>query len=377
MSKIVVLASFAPSLISFRGEMLRKMVNMGHKVIACSPPPVGSDILPFLDSIGVEFQQVDLERTGMNPLKDMVNLISLTITMRKIRPDIFLGYTIKPVIFGSLAARFAGVPNIYSMVTGLGNTFSRNSLKGKSVAALARFLYKCALKFNNKVLFQNPDDQSFFIKNRLVNKKTGTVLINGSGVDIDYYSPAPLPGQISFLMVARLVLEKGVREYVEAARRLKERHPDVRFCLVGMLDDNPHGVTQDELNSWVASGNIDYLGEMSDVRPAYSDASVFVLPSFYGEGTPRTVLEAMSMGRPIITTDAPGCRETVIPGKNGYLVPVKDVDGLVTAMKKMILKPDIIPEMGRASREIAEKKYDVHKVNAIIVQSMDLNNNGV
>ena len=369
MSGIMVVASFAPSLLSFRGELLRMLVRDGHRVIACAPE-VDPDVCSALDVMGVEFRPVLLDRVGMNPLKDFRTLILLIKLLREVKPQIVFSYTIKPIIYGSFAARVAGVPYIFSMVTGLGNTFSRTGWKGRLVGFLVATLYRLALRFNGKVFFQNPDDRNFFFLNRLLDKSKPTVVVNGSGVDLDFYCPGPFPDQPTFLLVSRLVRDKGIPEYAEAARQLKNRFPHSRFLLVGWFDDNPNGVAPEELDAWVKSGYIEYLGALKDVRPAILASSVYVLPSCYGEGVPRTILEAMAIGRPIVTTDAPGCRETVVPGINGFLVPVHDVDRLVAVMTIFIQEPALIAKMGLASREIAVRKFDVHKVNGVIMKAM-------
>jgi len=198
-------------------------------------------------------------------------------------------------------------------------------------------------------------------------------VLNGSGVDTSHFAATPLQSsRPAFLLIARLLGDKGIREYVEAARIVKARHSETRFRLVGDLDTNPDSVSSDELYEWQAGGAVEYLGKLNDVRSAIADCSVYVLPSYYREGTPRTVLEAMSMGRAIITTDSPGCRETVVEGKNGFLVATRSVDELVAAMEKLIERPDLIERMGVESRRIAEEKYDVHKVNSVIMREMGL-----
>jgi glycosyltransferase involved in cell wall biosynthesis len=181
-----------------------------------------------------------------------------------------------------------------------------------------------------------------------------------------------LPHKISFLLISRLIKEKGILDYVEAARIVKQRRPEVEFKLVGFFDKNPSALKEIELQSWIQEGVLHYLGKLDDVRPAIALSSVYVLPSYYGEGTPRTVLEAMAMGRPIITTDSPGCRETVVDGENGFLVPVKDPLSLSKSMLRFIENPTLIEQMGKISREIAIKKYDVNKVNSVILQAMEL-----
>ncbi|MDX5300418.1 MAG: glycosyltransferase family 4 protein, partial [Gammaproteobacteria bacterium] len=288
--------------------------------------------------------------------------------MRRLRPTVTLPYTIKPVFYGTIAAWLAGVPHRYALVTGLGYAFTDR--RGGLLTVIIRTLYRFALGKAHRVFFQNPDDENLFRETGLLPVSVPSVVVNGSGVDAAAFAVATLPqGHPTFLMIGRLLGDKGVREYAEAARRIKARHPEVRFRLVGWIDTNPDAITQSELDAWVARGTLDFLGKLDDVRPAIADSTVYVLPS-YREGIPRTVLEAMAMGRPIITTDAPGCRETVIDGDNGFLVPVKSIDALVEAMLNFIEDPGLAPRMGRRSREIAEEKYDVHKVNAVLLREM-------
>ena len=291
--------------------------------------------------------------------------------MRSIKQDAFLGYTIKPVLYGSLAARLAGISGIFSIITGLGYAFSRGDSRQRFAGIIAQFLYKISLSCNQKVYFQNPDDRNLFKELGFLRGADQVVLINGSGVDVSFFKKTPFPTGVSFLLIARLIKDKGIIEYVEAARIIKAKYPGVLFRLVGWFDDNPTSIKKEDLDLWMEDGIIDYLGRLEDVRPAITASSVYVLPS-YREGTPRTVLEAMSMGRPVITTDAPGCRETVIDGENGFLIPIKDVNALVQAMERFILQPELVVKMGKRSREIAEVKYDVHKVNTVIMQAMGL-----
>jgi glycosyltransferase involved in cell wall biosynthesis len=262
------------------------------------------------------------------------------------------------------------VPYRYALVTGLGFAFTAD--RRGIVTQVVAFLYRIALAGACLVFFQNPDDQRLFRRRGLLRASTPSVVVAGSGVDIAVYAATPpLTGSPVFLMIGRLMGDKGVREYAQAARRVKRRVPAARFRLAGWIDSNPDAIAPEELDAWVADGTIEFLGRLADVRPAIAAATAYVLPS-YREGTPRTVLEAMAMGRPIITTDAPGCRETVIDGENGFLVPVKSVDGLVAAMMKFIQDPMLAPRMGTRSREIAEEKFDVHKVNAVMLREMGI-----
>ena len=371
MSKIIIIGSYAPSLINFRGHLLKKMAENGHEVLACAPD-ASPDIQEKLKNFGVAYRNIPIDRTGLNPVRDIYTICRLIFLFREVKPDVILGYTIKPVIYGSLAGRIAGVPHIFSMITGLGYAFSDGGLKERLVGAVVRFLYKLGMGANRRVFFQNPEDRNIFIKQKLLRNFEQAALINGSGVDVDFFQPAPLPKIISFLLIARLIKDKGILEYVKAARIIKNRYPKARFRLVGWIDEGPQGISSAELDSWIKEGTIEYLGRLDDVRSAIADTSVYVLPSSYHEGTPRTVLEAMAMGRSVITTYAPGCRETVEEGRNGFLVPVRNTKTLAARMEAFIRHPELIASMGKESRRIAVEKYDVHKVNAVIMEVMGL-----
>lgn len=369
MSKIVIISQYSPSLIIFRGDLIRTMVELGHKVI-CLGPEAGFE--QPLQELGADYRQIPLHRTGLNPLKDVKTLFSLRKVLKETKPDIVFSYTVKPIVYGSIAAHMAGVRRMYAMITGLGYVFIGQTFKQRLLTQIVAFLYRRGLKYNQVVFFQNPDDLHLFVSESIVPKTAKPVLVNGSGVNIEKFAFAPPKlSPVAFLLIARLIKDKGILEYVESARLLKQKYPAAKFQLLGPLDINPAAITQEQLERWTKEGIIEYLGKTNDVRPYIAEASVYVLPS-YREGTPRSVLEAMSMGRPIITTDAPGCRKTVIDGKNGFLVPVKDVDALKSAMEKFILEPDLISQMGKQSRVIAEEKYDVHKVNRVILQEMGL-----
>jgi len=369
LAKIVIVSHYAPSLVNFRGEFIKTLVQGGHQVTALGPEEGFEE---ELGALSARYRQIPLQRTGMNPLKDMRTFLALAIVLREIKPDAVLSYAIKPVIYGSLAAWLVGVRGVYSMITGLGYVFTGKSLTQKILFRLVQPLYKSALSRNRVVFFQNPDDLKLFKELKLITKDQKQVLINGSGVGVKRFSYVPAPIEsLSFLLIARLIWDKGIAEYVEAARSLKKRYPQVVFKLLGPFDANPAAVSRRVVEQWEAEGAIEYLGETRDVRPYIAGSSVFVLPS-YREGTPRSVLEAMSMGRPVITTDAPGCRETVQDGVNGFLVPVKDSLSLEKAMEKFILNWDIIRDFGLKSREIAVEKYDVHKVNKVIIEAMEI-----
>ena len=371
----LLIASFPDSLLHFRGPLLDALLARGLTVHVAAPDlPAGSSMRQQLEARGLQVHDVPLRRTGMNPLADLATLLQLWRLMRRIQPDHVLSYTIKPVIYGSLAARLAAVPRRFALITGLGYAFQGQEEGSDSrglLRSLVQRLYGLALGGTQKVFFQNPDDQALFRSLGVLRSKTPSCVVNGSGVDVAQYAVAPLPVVPRFLLIARLLGDKGVREYVDAARRVRALHPDALFSLVGWVDENPDAIKQQELDAWVADGTVEYLGRLKDVRPAIVDCSVYVLPS-YREGTPRTVLEAMAMGRPIITTDAPGCRETVVDGDNGFLVPVKAVNELAAAMLRFIEEPELAIRMGIRSRQIAEEKYDVHRVNAVMLKEMGI-----
>ena len=373
MSKIIVLGSFDDSLVKFRGSLLKRMVELGHTVIGCAPPTNSDQVERSLNAMGVKYMPIELDRAGMNPWRDIKTFIGLFTLFRVKRPDVVLSYTIKPVLYGSIAAKLAGAPHIFSIVSGLGYVFSGNGCNGLLWIKIVRVLYKISLRANKNVFFQNPDDQALFKNYGLLRTSEQAVQINGSGVDVDYFKPMPLPRNVSFLLIARLLHSKGVREYLEAAEAIKSRHPTAVFRLVGWIDKVPDAIAEDELNRLLERGMTEYLGKIEDVRPVIAESSVYVLPS-YREGTPRTVLEAMAMGRPVVTTDVPGCRETVRDGYNGFLVPARDYASLTLAMERFIKEPSLIASMGKRSREIAVEKYDVRKVNAIILRAMGLTN---
>lgn len=371
--RFLLVSATSYSLINFRGPLVQALIKAGLEVHTAAPGLVNdTNTRQQLEAWGAVTHDFPLQRTGLNPWSDVLTLHALYRLMRKIRPETVLGYTIKPVVYGSLAAWLARVPQRYSLITGLGYAFAGQAVgKRALVFHLVCRLYRASLNKVDKVFFQNPDDEALFRELGILRKEVPSQVLNGSGVDMAHFAVAPLPaGPPRFLLIARLLGDKGVRQYANAARRIKQRYPDMVFQLAGDIDSNPDTITQEELDTWVRKGTIEHLGWLSDVRPAIADCSVYVLPSYYREGTPRSVLEAMSMGRGVITTDAPGCRETVIEGENGYLIPVKDVDALVEAMQCFITNPTLVQSMGERSYEIAKERYDVHKVNAVMLEAM-------
>lgn len=366
---ILLSASHGLSLINFRGRLIERMVALGHQVHVTAPA-FDQSLDEALREIGAVPHAVPLASTGLNPIADFRYFRAIRSLLRDIRADLSISYTIKPNIWASLAARSLGLRSA-AMVTGLGYAFIEGrGLKQRLVGLASRALYRTATAGNQLVVFQNPDDQADFIAAGCLADVAKARMTNGSGVDLAFYSPSPLPDQPVVLMVARLLGNKGVREYAAAARAILERRRDARFLLAGYLDQGPDRIDATELESWIGGG-IEYLGGLDDVRPAIRQSSIFVLPS-YREGTPRAVLEAMAMGRPIVTTDVAGCRETVVHEKNGLLVPARDSKALEVAMEQLIDSPQLRFEMGARSLELCRSKYDVDQVNAVLLDHLGL-----
>jgi glycosyltransferase involved in cell wall biosynthesis len=368
--RILVNGSYAPSLINFRGPLLCAMVEKGLDVHA-SAPDIPTEIVGQLAAMGVTAHSLPLQRTGRGLLGDIAYFRALRRLIVDIRPDCVLGYTVKPNIWGSIAARLCGVRS-YSWVTGLGFVFIDGDGVGrKATQFVAKQLYRMATACNRKVIFQNPDDMADFIDNGCLADIGKTAMVNGSGVDTAHFSPVPLPDAPIFLLIARLLRSKGLAEYGEAVRLLQGKIPGARFQLAGMLDEGPDAINQSELDALIATG-IEYLGPLSDVRPAIASASIYVLPS-WREGTPRTVLEAMAMGRPIITNDVPGCRQTTEHGVNGLLIQPHDPAALAGAMEQLGNDAAMRVRMGYASSTRVQEIYAVEKVNAAMMEIMEIN----
>jgi glycosyltransferase involved in cell wall biosynthesis len=309
----------------------------------------------------------------MRPIRDLIDDVLLTRMLRSLRPDAVFCYFVKPAIYGTLAARFAGVPNRYAMVAGLGYVFTDSGDKKRvrrwALRRVLLTLFNVAFRFCDRVFFQNPDDVAVFTDRRLIDPAKA-FRVNGTGVDLRLFNTAPPTTRpVTFLLMARLLREKGVFEYVDAARTVKKQAPATRFILLGAVDPNPGSLREEQVTAWAREGTIEWPGHVDDVQPWLAQASVYVLPS-YREGLPRSTLEAMAMARPIITTDAIGCRETVRDGVNGFLIPVKDADALAAAMLRFVRDPELIPAMGRASRLLAEERFDAHSIATQMVEEM-------
>lgn len=363
---IAVAANLAWNLVNFRAGLITDLRNAGFDVLAVAPPDPAMEAR--LAELGCTFAAVPIDAKGLSPHRDLRTLAALYGVIRRHRPAAWLSWTIKPNVYGSFAAGWLGVPALPN-VSGLGTAFIRRNL----ITTIAIALYRSGFRSAPTVFFQNPDDQAEFLSGRMV-RPAQARLLPGSGIDAGHWSPPPggRPPLRHFLMLARVVADKGVREYVEAARQIRVRWPDARFRLMGETGvANRTAIPQAELESWIAQGLIEYLAPVADVRPAIAEADFVVLPS-YREGMSRVLLEAAAMGRPIVTTDVSGCRDIVTDGINGYLCAPQSADSLATALARAAETGD--PEwhrMGQAGRARILAEFSQRKVSELYLQALE------
>lgn len=370
--KFILVSPKNRTVYNFRGDLIKKIIAKGYEVVVTGPNQTDVE---KITELGARFVEIPMNKNGVNPLKDLAYQKKLYKLFVQEKPDVVLGYTSKPVIFGSIAAKKAQrkiKKNIHTvaMITGVGYAFTATTAKAKLIRKIQSFLYKRALKKADKVIFQNADDKALFEKLRLAPiAKTG--LVNGSGVNTQKFSPVGYPEQMTFFMLARVMYSKGIREYLQACEIVKKQYPSVRCMLLGACEGTQDSLSKEYLASYIQKGIIEHFGETDRVADYYAQCSVFVLPS-YREGTPRTVLEAMSMGRPIITTDTAGCRSTVVDGVNGFLVPIKDGQALANAMIRFIENPVLVQTMGQESVRYVREKFDVETVNTVMCEYLEI-----
>lgn len=382
-SHILFIAGNTRSLIANRGDLIKEMKRRGHQVTALVPE---YDFMPEIEQLGIPYRKISLSRSSVNPLAEMRSRKELERIIREIAPDKVFAYTIKPVVQGVPAARRAGVEEVYAMITGMGYLFTGETLRQRLLRQVAVQLYRRALNKCTGIFFQNPDDIALFKNLRIIGEDSPVTMTNGSGVNMGHFAmgkrdEVKVNGSVNgtedpsicFLVIARLLRDKGIMEFVRAAQELKSKHGDgVRFVVVGPYDPNlPFAVSREDYDVWMKGNVVAFMGKQSDVRPFINDCDVYVLPS-YREGTPRSVLEAMAMGRPVVTTDTPGCRETVVEGENGFLVPAGEWKPLAEAMERFIHQPGLIADMGEKSYQLCEEKYEVGKVNEGILRTMGI-----
>lgn len=376
---IVMIGTTGASFYGFRSDIIKDLIKKGHTVYAFASEYTNTCLekIKYLGAMPITY---NLSRGGLNPFSDLKALFELKNKIKEIEPDIVFSYFTKPVIYGSLAAKMSKTPKVIAMVEGLGTPFTIHkhgqSIKVKIIRLIQVRLYKFVFPFLDKIIFLNPDDPIDLIeKNNIRHKKNAVEMLGPIGLNLEDYSYSRWDEnkKVSFIFIARLLAEKGVFEYLAAAKIVKQKYPNVMFKIIGGLDqENPYGLTQKDLDEVIATNIIEYPGFVKDVAKRIQDSAVFVLPSYYREGVPRSTQEAMAIGRPVITTDVPGCRETVVDGVNGFLVPKWDPEALAEKMCYFIENPEQINIMGFESYKIAQEKFDVRKVNKKLFEIMGL-----
>lgn len=353
--KVIIALNTAWNLVNFRSGLIKALIAEGYEVVAVAPK---DEFAPRLKFLGCRFISLPMDNQGTHPGRDLLLFFRFFLLLRRERPAVFLGYTVKPNVYGSVAASILGIP-VINNIAGLGTLFIHESWRTR----LVRRLYRFALSSSLKVFFQNQEDRALFVEGGLVRKEISD-LVPGSGIDLKRFTYTPhiekrKSNSIRFLLIARMLWDKGIGEYVEAARGLKNCYPGAEFCLIGFLDvQNPSAISHIKMDEWINEGVIQYLGATDDIRPFIIDSDCVVLPS-YREGTPRALLESAAIGRPIITTDTVGCKEVVDHNENGLLCKVRNVRDLAEKMERMLLSTheDRIL-MGKKGREKVERQFD-------------------
>lgn len=371
MNFILISQNVSPGLLIFRKDLIKYLVGKGYTVFAFAIDYTQESKQEVV-ALGATPVSYSLDKTGMNPIRDLKDTWTLSTKLKELQPDVVFSFFVKPSIYGTLAAALAGVPRRIAMLEGLGYMYTATSngysAKKRLLQFVHGFLCTASYAFAHKVLFLNPDDPRDLSNKALLNRKKFQVL-GPIGLDLNTfpYQTVSSSDPVRFIFIARLLAEKGIFEYLAAARIVKKQYPDVEFVVLGGLDpDNPAALTSAQLDDVINEGIIIYPGHVSNVPEWITDSQVFVLPSFYREGIPRSTQEAMAIGRAVITTDVPGCRETVKDGVNGFLVPPFDSKALAEKMLYLIEHPEEIKRMGDESNRIAKESFDVHNINPIL-----------
>lgn len=368
MSKLLIITGAASSMLKFRRQFLMSLVASGHDVTVATPIEETHHIKQ-LKHLGVSVAPLPLSRTGLNPWADLLTIFKLRHIIGNVAPDQILAYAHKPVLYGLLVK---GSASFFGILTGLGYVFTGEDLKRKIIRAFFRLIYPLLLRRASALIFLNPDDAGVFQSKGMTAKNLRVETIPGEGVDPQRFSEVPQPdGRTKFLMLARLLKDKGLREYAEAAAKIKKQYPEAEFHLAGPADSNPAAISLNDVKAWEREGVLTYHGEVSDVRPLIAACSVYVLPS-YREGMPISVLEAMSSGRAVLATDVPGCRSAVKDGETGLLVPARDASALASAMLRFVENPSLAERMGAAGRRRVEREFSLSVVNRRLFEILGL-----
>ena len=359
--KMILLSGSGDTVAWFRLEFLNEFILRSYKVYVLAPG-IRDDLKPQLEEMGVEFIEIKLDRKGFDVLNLALSVIELRKLFKDIQPDIIFSYTHKAILSGALAAKMSGFSNIFSLITGTGHIFDGRTLKERFIRNIGSLALKLALKFNKLVFFQNIDDKNLFLKNNIA-KPQQARLVNGSGVNLDNFTKLKEKGVAPIICFAgRLIKEKGVYEFISAARLLRQKNINARFLLAGSLDNkNPSSLSQKDLDRIKNEGYVEVLGYQKDIPALYEKSHIVCLPS-YREGFPKALIEAAAAGRAVVTTDVPGCRDAVVPNKTGLIVPVKNTEKLAWAIQWLIEHSKERVAMGKAGRELAVKEFSIEKI---------------
>jgi glycosyltransferase involved in cell wall biosynthesis len=367
--KILLFSNTSWNLYNYRFDLIKTLVSSGHDVHLISPP---DEFTQLLSDAGFQWHPFSISRKGMNPIKEINTIIALRKIYSEIQPEVVFHFTPKCVLYGSMVAKSLKITKIVNTITGLGYLFSLPKAKFPIIRAIIRSFYHYSLGGTN-VIFQNPDDMKEFIDRKIIHKEQG-FLISGSGVNIDRFVPKEeSPGIPIVILLSRLIKEKGIFEFVEAARLLRSRKIEARFVLIGQIDEgNPSTITVNQLNQWVEEGVVEWWGWRDDPEKVFQQCSLVCLPTYYREGTPKSLIEAAASGRAIIASDIPGCREIVRNNQNGILIQPKNSLILAEAIQKLLLDPDLRKQMGKNGRKIAEKEFQNPLITLEILKAAGL-----
>lgn len=362
--RIAIVLNTSWNIYNFRIPLIRALQQQGHEIHTIAPT---DPYTPFLVREGCIHHSIRMDSRGANPIRDFALIVELLALYRRLKPDVILHFTIKPNIYGTLAAAVLRIP-VINNVCGLGTVF----LKKGFTSHVALLLYRLSFRFAQKIFFQNPDDLALFEKYKVLRKGVAD-LVPGSGIDLNYFTPAPRKrsGPFTFLLISRLITDKGIVEYVEAIEKLRKAGVQARFQLLGAMDPkHKRGIPEKIIRKWIEEGSVEYLGTTNDVRSFIRQADCIVLPS-YREGTPRTLLEAASMGRPVVATDVPGCRQVVEHDKNGLLCRPRDADDLARKMYDMLQMPEeTLARFSQYGRKKIEAEFDQTRVISKYLQAL-------
>lgn len=365
---VALVTADSETFISFRGYLIETLQKVGIKV-AYVGPVVDVATREWLAARNIEISEIPMARNAISPRSDLRMLFDLRRTLRSLAPDAVITMRIKPTVYGLLAAAAAGVHHRFVLVTGLGYAFTeqRGQWRWWITNRIVRSLYRLSMRYATAVAFQNPDDERDFRQWRILGAKVPSTVVGGSGVDVEHYAMTSLPNRAGCLFAGRLLKDKGIAEFIGAARIVRAALPAAEFLVLGPAETNPAAFPIGDVQAAVREGHISYHGEVKDVRPYIAACQIFVLPSYYREGTPRSTLEAMSMGRAVVTTDVPGCRETVDHGVNGLLIPPRDVRKLADAILELLRDPQRAANMGERGRRLVEQRFEVGKVTGAML----------